>query len=121
MTTTLPYDYSEARSAVERASRAQQASEQAIRDAYKQYAAAESAYRQALAEEIMRIRSEGWAMTVAQDLARGEKRVADLRLRRDVADGVREASRQAAFRHAADRRELEQLIAWSSRVELSGT
>jgi hypothetical protein len=117
VSTTLPYDYGGAKTAVERASRAQLDTEQQLRDAYKAYAAAERAYRQALAEEILKLRAGGTAITIAQDLARGEAHVSDLRYARDVADGVREAARQAAFRHAADRRELEQLIDWSRRVE----
>lgn len=121
MSTDLPYDYGGARQAIERASRAQAVAEDLIRQSYSHAAAAERAYRQALAEEILKLRAEGVAITVAQDLARGSKHVSDLRFKRDIADGVREAARQATFRHAADRRELEQLVDWSQRVELSGT
>jgi hypothetical protein len=40
-----------------------------------------------------------------QDLAKGDKHVADLRFKRDVAEGIREAAVSALWRHTADRRE----------------
>lgn len=115
-----PYSFGEAKAAIERAARSQRDSEQAMRDAFKTYAAAERAYRLALAEEIVKLHAEGVAWSSTNDLARGDKRVADLRYSRDVADGVKEAAAQVAFRHAADRRELEQLVSWSMRVAPDG-
>lgn len=115
-----PYSFADAKAAIERASRSQKDAEQALRDAYSKYAAAERAYRQALAEEILRLKAEGVAWSSTSDLARGTKHVADLRYHRDVADGVKEAAAQVAFRHAADRRELEQLVTWSMRVAPDG-
>lgn len=118
--TTTPYDFGEAKAAIERASVAQKHAEQQIRDAYADHASKERAYRSALAQEITKLRAEGVAITIAQDLARGEKRCADLRYARDVAEGVREAAKSAVFRHTADRRELEQLVSWSLRVAPDG-
>lgn len=118
--TALPYDYAEAKAAIERASVAQRHAEAAIKDAYRAYAADEQAYRMALAQEILKLKAEGVAMTVAQDLAKGTKAVADLRFKRDVAEGVREAATSAVWRHTADRRELEQLVSWSMRVAPDG-
>lgn len=115
-----PYDFSEAKAAIERASVGQKNAEQAIRDAYADYGAKERAYRLALAVKITELRAEGIAITIAQDLAKGEKRVADLRYARDVAEGVREAAKSAVFRHTADRRELEQLVRWSMGVSPDG-
>jgi hypothetical protein len=115
-----PYDFGEAKAAIERAARSQKDAEQHLRDAYTKYAAAERAYRLALAEEIVKLKAEGVAWSSTADLARGDKRVADLRYARDIAEGVREAAAQVAFRHAADRRELEQLIDWSKRVSPDG-
>lgn len=115
-----PYDFTGAKGAIERASVAQKNAEQAIRDAFADYGAKERAYRIALAQKITELRAEGIAITIAQDLAKGEKRVADLRYARDVAEGVREAAKSAVFRHTADRRELEQLVGWSVRVAADG-
>lgn len=117
---TLPYDYQGAKAAIERASVNQRNAEEQIRQAAATLGAAERSYRQALAEEILKLKADGVAMTVAQDLAKGSKRVADLRYARDVADGMKEAAAQAVWRHTADRRELEQLISWSMRVSPDG-
>lgn len=115
-----PYSYGEAKAAIERASIAQRGAEQAIKDAYRDYGAAERAYRLALAQEVIRLKADGVAATVCLDLAKGTKHVADLRFRRDVAEGVREAATTALWRHTADRRELEQLVSWSLRVAPDG-
>lgn len=120
MSTVRPYDFAEAKGAIERASENQKKAEQAVRDAWSTWAAKERAYRMALAQEITRLKADGVAWTVTQDLARGDKHVADLRYARDVSEGVREAAQQAAFRHTADRRELEQLISWSARIAPDG-
>ncbi len=115
-----PYSFGEARAAIERASIAQKHAEQAIRDAYREYGAAERAYRMLLAQEILKLRAEGQSITIAQDIAKGERKVADLRFKRDVAMGVLEASKSSVFRMTADRRELEQLIRWSMAVAPDG-
>ena len=112
----IPYSYAEAKQAIERASRNQQQAEQLLRQAATKYAEAERQYRKALALRIVELHAEGVAWTVCQDIARGDNHVADLRYERDVAEGVREAQREASFRHAADRRELEQLVDWSKRA-----
>lgn len=117
--TAVPYDFGEAKAAIERASIAQRGSEDHVRQAFKDYAAAERAYRLALAEEIIRLRADATPATVCQDLARGHQRVADLKYRRDIAEGVKEAATSAQWRHTADRRELEQLVDWSLRRELA--
>lgn len=111
-----PMDFEDARRAIRRASENQKASEQHLREAYAEFAAKERAYRLALAQEITRLHADGVAWSSTADLARGDKQVADLRYARDVAEGVKEAAAQAAFRHAADRRELEQLVNWSMKV-----
>lgn len=115
-----PYGYADAKAAIERATRAQVAAEQAERDAYASFATAERAYRMALAQEITKLHAEGVAWSSTADLARGEKHVADLRYSRDVAEGVKAAAQSARFRHTANRRELEQLVQWSMRVSPDG-
>lgn len=120
MTTAIPYSYGEAKHAIERSSQNMLRAEEFIRDVYRQRAAAERAYRVALAQEITRLKADGVAWSSTADLARGEKHVADLRYLRDVAEGVRESARSASWRHSADRRELEQLIAWSMKIAPEG-
>lgn len=111
-----PYDFTEARDAVKGASDAMKVAEQARRDASKDLALAERAYRVALAQRIVELHAEGCAWTVCQDLARGDKHVADLRYTRDVAKGVLDAAETVAWRHTADRRDLSSLINWSQKV-----
>lgn len=49
-------------------------------------AEAEKNYRVALAAEILRLRGEGYPVTITPDLARGNQEVAHLRFERDCAD-----------------------------------
>ena len=118
--TTAPYDWAEAREAVRQASEAMKAAEKARRDASEDLAAKERAYRVALAKKIVEVHADGAAWTVAQDLARGDKAVADLRYERDVAQGVLDAQETVAWRLTADRRDLSKLIDWSMRVAPDG-
>lgn len=115
-----PYSFDEATTLTRQASAAQRAAETLLRTTSKEYAEAERAYRVALAKEIVRQHAEeGVAWTVCQDLARGNPAVADLRMRRDIAEGVREATLQQAWRASADRRDLGQLVVWSMRRDLA--
>jgi hypothetical protein len=115
-----PYDFQEARAAASAASRAQIEVERNLRDAARAFAECEERYRVALAKEIVRQHAdEGVAWTVAPDLARGNADVARLRRERDIAEGVREATQQAAWRRAADRRDTARFIEWSFRREIA--
>lgn len=115
-----PYDFGQARDAAARASSAQQQAENNLIDAAKDYAEAEERYRIALAKEIVRQHAEDKvAWTVAPDLARGDVEVARLRRERDIAEGVREAMQQAAWRRAADRKDTQRFIDWSARREFA--
>jgi multidrug efflux pump subunit AcrA (membrane-fusion protein) len=116
---TQPYTFPEAVAAARRAAESQRAGEQAVRDAAEQAAEAERQYRRALAQQIVTVHAEGAAWTVAQDLARGDDKVADLRYARDVQAGVLEAAQQRAWRHSADRKDMVQFIEWSKRRDLS--
>jgi len=113
----IPYDFGEAKAAIERAALAQKGAEGFIKSSFKEYAAAERAYRQALANRIVQLRADGTPATVTNDLARGDKHVSDLRYARDVQAGVKEAALSAVWRHSANRRELEQLVNWSMKLE----
>jgi DNA-binding transcriptional LysR family regulator len=115
-----PYDFAQAREACARASRAQEAAETGLRDSAREFAEKEERYRVALATEIVRQHAEeGVAWTVAPDLARGNVNVARLRRERDIAEGVREAMQQAAWRRAADRKDTQRFVDWSLRREMA--
>lgn len=117
--TLTPLEISDARQAAHKASELQRGVEDQIRDASRKLAEAERQYRLALAKEILRLKAQdGVAWTACEHIARGEKRVADLRYARDVAKGVLDAAGQQAFRYGADRRDLHRLIEWSQRRDL---
>ena len=90
-----------------------------MRQASHDVALAEEAYRLALAEAIVRLHAAGTAWSVCADVARGEKPVAELRRKRDIANGVQEALVQAAWRRAADRKDAQRFSDWSQRRELA--
>ena len=115
-----PYDFSEAREAISKASLNQKNAEAEIRRAYREFGEKERAYRKALAQRILELRGDKIPVTVIQDMAKGDLKIADLRFERDLAEGVREAAVSAIWRHSADRRELEQLVSWSMRVAPDG-
>jgi flavin-dependent dehydrogenase len=115
-----PYTFEQARGAAAAASAAQLAAERAMKEASKDFAQKEQSYRVALAKEIVRQHAEDKvAWTVAPDLARGDVEVARLRMERDIAEGMREASQQAAWRRAADRKDTQRFIDWSARREIA--
>jgi hypothetical protein len=51
----------------------------------KAKANAEREYKKALRKEILKLKSEGYAATIINDLAKGEDTIADLRFNRDIA------------------------------------
>lgn len=116
----IPYSFGEAKEAAARGAAGQVAGERALRDSRTKLAQAELAYRKALAVQIVTEHANGAAWTVAQDLARGDEKVAQLRYERDVAEGVYEAAQTASWRHAADRKDVLELIQWSRRVAPDG-
>lgn len=118
--TVVPYDFGEARAAARRASESQAATENALLEASRRKASTERAYREALAKRILSTHDEGVAWSVASDVARGDKGVAYLRYERDIAVGVFGALEQACWRHAADRKDLQRLLAWSERMAPDG-
>lgn len=111
-----PWDFADAITASRKATEAQKAAEQARRDASRDLAECEQAYRLALAQRIIEVQAAGSAWTVAQDLARGDKQVAKLRYLRDIAKGVLDAAEQRAWRHTADRRDVNEFVVWSRLV-----
>lgn len=51
-------------------------------------AKAEREYRIALQKEMLRLKTEGYKVTIIPDMARGKEEVANLRLNRDVAEST---------------------------------
>lgn len=119
MSTNTPYDFGQARDAATKASLAQVAAEDFIKNAARTFALAEESYRVALAESIVKLHADGVAWSSTGDIARGDKNVARLRRVRDIAEGVRDAAVQAAWRRSADRRDTERFIEWSQRRDLA--
>lgn len=115
-----PWTFDEAQEACRRASREQKAAEDHFKEAAREFAEAEERYRLALAEAIIEAHAEGIAWTVAPDIARGRKNVAELRRGRDIALGVRDALDQACWRRTADRKDAQRFADWSQRKELAG-
>jgi len=117
--TISPLQIPDAREAAHEASKAQRDVENQIRDASRSLAEAERQYRLKLTLRIMHLHAQdGVAWTACSEIARGEKEVADLRYKRDVAKGVLEAAQQQAFRRGADRRDLDTLLNWSMKRDL---
>lgn len=59
------------------------------------YAKAKQEYGIALRQEILKLRADGFPTTITPDLARGEEHVAELRLKRDIAESVWKANSEA--------------------------
>jgi hypothetical protein len=116
---SAPWSFQQAREAAHKASANQKASEDFVKEAHKQYAAAEKAYRMALANRIIQLHGDGIAWSQCGDLARGDQHVAELKFKRDVCEGIKEAATQAAWRNSADRRDVEAFADWSKRRELA--
>lgn len=117
--TGQPWTFEQARQKCINAAKAQEQAEENLREVARDAAVAEESYRKALAVEIVRQHDAGVAWSVAPDLARGDAKVAELRRKRDIAAGVREAMVHAAWRRAADRKDAQRFSDWSQRRELA--
>lgn len=113
-----PWDFAAAMANSNTIKAAQAAAENFYKEQAKAFAEAEEKYRIALATEIVAQHESGVAWSVAPDLARGDKHVAELRRKRDIAEGMKDAALQALWRLAADRRDLGRFIDWSARVDV---
>ena len=114
--TVAPWDFNEARQAVYRASQYQLEAQAEIGEAMERQARAEAAYRVGLAQEMTRLRVEGFPATLIGDLARGNEAIATLKLERDLATGLVEAAKQNVWRVNNDRKDAQSLLRWSLEV-----
>ena len=110
------YDFLESVEASRRGKESQERAEDDRKKAIEDLAEAERQYRMLLAKEILTMKAQGTPATVCQDLARGVPLVADLRYKRDVAQGIADVAEQRAWRGTADRRDIQELIQWSRLV-----
>ena len=60
-------------------------------------AIAERDYRVAVAKEILKLRDEGIAVTIINDLVRGNEDIAELKLNRDIAETLYESAMQYIY------------------------
>lgn len=115
-----PYDFDGAKAAIEAATIEQERLEERIREVYREAAEADERFRVALARTMLELRDSGvTSWSACETLARGKAENAQLRREKEVAEGLKEAVSQAAFRVSADRRDLSKLIDWSSRVAMA--
>lgn len=75
-----------------------------ISDRGRDYAQAEAEYRTALAETMLRLKADGKPATIIPDVARGTRHVANLKLKRDCAEALFLAAKEA---HILYRQELK--------------
>lgn len=66
-----------------------------MKERSKKFAEAEHNYRIALSQRLTELRAEGQPVTHLGDIARGEKKIASLKLARDIAEGLYDSSKEA--------------------------
>ncbi|MCQ4925287.1 hypothetical protein NE686_19440 [Tissierella carlieri] len=69
-----------------------------IRERGKNRAIAERDYRVELAKEMLRLRAEGVPIIIISDLCRGNEKIADLKLDRDIAETLYESNMQFTYK-----------------------
>jgi len=95
---------------------AQAEAEKDFQIAGEQYADAERTYRVELAKRMTVLRADGMPATLIPDLAKGDERIALLKMERDSAKTLQEAATQALWRHTADRRDTQRIVDYSMAV-----
>lgn len=63
-----------------------------LRNTGKDYAEAYTNYRVELAKELMRLKSEGYAITLAGDIARGKREIAQLKFKEITTEAIYKAN-----------------------------
>lgn len=87
---------------------------QAIFDNAKAFAEAERVYRLELSKEIVKLRAEGIQATLISDVARGN--VADLKYKRDLAEGLYRSSLESSKALQAELSGLQSVLKVQSEV-----
>lgn len=117
--TSAPWTFPEAVQARDAAKAEQERIEGEVRDAYKNAGRAQKLYAVALARKMLDLKRDGMAITATETLAKGDEKIAELREERDIAEGVKEAAKVAAWRANKDREDTNALLTWSMRRELA--
>lgn len=73
----------------------------------KDYAVKERDYRVALSKRLLELRAEGQAVTHLADIARGMRDIAELRFRRDIAEGLVRSAEEGINFYKLKIREME--------------
>lgn len=110
------YDFFECVDASRKGKEGQEAAEKDRKVATEAFALAKRCYEVELAKKIVGLIAEGKPATVAKDLARGDSRIANLGYELSVAEGVKDIAEQRAWRHTADRKDIQNLTEWSMKV-----
>ena len=69
----------------------------AYKDHSQQYAEFERDYRVALAKKILKLKAEGFAAGLTNDLAKGDENVAELKMKRDIEQGLMQSAQSAIY------------------------
>lgn len=62
-------------------------------------AKAERDYRVALAKKMLELRAEGTPVTIISDLCRGNEKIAELKMKRDIAESLYNSNMQAIYNY----------------------
>ena len=76
----------------------------------KERAEAERAYRMALAEAMLKERVNGTPVSILSDICKGKEEVAELKLKRDVAETVYDSAKEACNIFKLEVRVIEEAI-----------
>ncbi|MDR7856324.1 hypothetical protein [Tissierella sp.] len=68
-----------------------------IKERGKNKAIAERDYRVALGKQILLLRAEGIPVTITSDLCRGNEKIAELKMNRDIAETLYESNMQFIY------------------------
>lgn len=97
-------------------SQKQREAEDDFQVACEEAAQGEQAYRVELAKQELVLREQGYPATLIPDLARGDEKVAMLKLQRDIAEARKDLCAKALWRHASDRKDAHRLVDYSLAV-----
>ena len=73
------------------------------------HAVAEKEYRVALAKKILLLKEEGYAATLILDLCRGDKVVAELKQKRDIANALMQSAHNAIHNYRLEYKYLNEM------------
>lgn len=65
-----------------------------LRKSGENYAKALASYRMAFSQELLKLRDEGYAISLAENIARGKREIAELKQKEILSDTLHEASRE---------------------------